>query len=98
MATDIAAPPELGVIHESPTIAISITTPISDTPSASNDTDADTSTDTSTNATPVRSGTPTGAVLVPGRERSGTVVARPIWDQPTPATRHRQHRTRQQLT
>ncbi|KAF7976784.1 hypothetical protein HWV62_5624 [Athelia sp. TMB] len=62
-----------------------------DPPSASTATDsagasdADTSTDTSTNATPVRSGTPTGTVLVPGRERSGTVVAQPVWDQP-PAT------------
>ena len=78
---------------------VSITPPISDTPSTiNNDTDADTSTDTSTNATPVRSGTPTGTVLVPGRDRSGTVVARPIWDQPPTGPRHRQHRARQQLT
>lgn len=50
-----------------------------DTPSTiNNDIDADTSTDTSKNTTPVRSGTPTGAILVLGRDRSGTVVARPI--------------------
>lgn len=50
-----------------------------DTPSTiDNDIDADTSTDTSTNTTPVRSGTPTGPILVLGRDRSGTVVARPI--------------------
>jgi hypothetical protein len=54
---------ELGVINESP----SITPPISDTPlTISNGTDADTS--ASTNATPIRSGTPTGTVLVPGPE------------------------------
>lgn len=70
---------DLDMIPES-----SRTPPISDTPSSNNDTDADTSTDTSTNATPVRSGTPTGTVLVPGRERSGTVVARPVWDEPGP--------------
>lgn len=94
---DIAAPTELGVIPE--LSSISLTPPVSDTPSSttSNDTDADTSTDTSTNATPIRSGTPTGAVLIPGRERSGTVVARPIWDQPAAVPRHRAHRARQQL-
>lgn len=54
-----------------------------DTPSTiDNDIDADTSTDTSTNTTPVRSGTPTGPILVLGRDRSRTVVARPIEDQP----------------
>ncbi|KIM92409.1 hypothetical protein PILCRDRAFT_122170 [Piloderma croceum F 1598] len=61
---------ELGIIHESPSITVSITTPISDTPvTISNDTDADTT--ISTNATPIRSGTPTDdttgiTVLVPG--------------------------------
>ncbi|KAF8748150.1 MYND finger [Rhizoctonia solani] len=38
------------------------------------------SSDASANATPVGSGTPTGSVVVPGRDRSGTVVGRPIWD------------------
>lgn len=96
---DIQPPTVLGIIHESPSMTLSMTPPVSDTPSTtSNDTDADTSTDTSTNATPVRSGTPTGAVLVPGRDRSGTVVARPIWDPPVTVPRHRTHRTRQQLT
>jgi hypothetical protein len=49
-----------------------------------------------TNAAPVRSGTPTGTVLIPGREHSGAVVARPIWHEPT-ASHHRTHRSRQQL-
>jgi hypothetical protein len=55
-----------------------VTLSISD---ASSSTDADTSTDTSTAATPVRSNTPTGAVFVQSRDRSGTLVGRPIWDQ-----------------
>ncbi|KAF8693847.1 MYND finger, partial [Rhizoctonia solani] len=38
------------------------------------------SSDALANATPVGSGTPTGSVVVPGRDRSGTVVGRPIWD------------------
>jgi hypothetical protein len=40
------------------------------------------SSDASANATPIGSGTPTGSVIVPGRERSGTVVGRPVWDDP----------------
>lgn len=129
VTADIPAPTDLGVIHESSppplplpgpvqalsTVPVSLTPPISDTPTTAHDAeDADTSTDTSTNATPVRSGTPTGAVLVPGRERSGTVVGRPIWDhQPAGLLRHHhlhrhqhrqqqqhnhQHRARQELT
>ncbi|KAG9091121.1 hypothetical protein FRC06_000701 [Ceratobasidium sp. 370] len=44
------------------------------------------SSDASANATPVGSGTPTGSVVVPGRDRSGTVVGRPVWDEvPRPA-------------
>ncbi|KZP15046.1 hypothetical protein FIBSPDRAFT_959179 [Athelia psychrophila] len=70
----------------------SMDTPSSTTtsfPANSNpDSDADTSTDTSTNATPVRSSTPTGTVLVPGRERSGTVVAAAVWDPPHTGTPH----------
>ncbi|EPQ50242.1 hypothetical protein GLOTRDRAFT_141598 [Gloeophyllum trabeum ATCC 11539] len=42
--------------------------------------DAETSTDNSTATTPVGSGTPTGAVVIPVRERSGTIIARPAWD------------------
>ncbi|QRV75660.1 MYND Zn-finger protein [Ceratobasidium sp. AG-Ba] len=38
------------------------------------------SSDASANGTPVGSGTPTGSVVVPGRDRSGTVVGRPVWD------------------
>ncbi|TFK84270.1 hypothetical protein K466DRAFT_527585 [Polyporus arcularius HHB13444] len=63
------------------------------TPSASRAQDTDTSADTSTNATPNGSNTPTGAVVVPGRDRSGTIIARPVWDQPT-ATIRRPHRSR----
>ena len=46
--------------------------------------DTDTSTEPSSNATPIGSNTPTGAVLVPNRDRSGTIIARPVWDQPPP--------------
>ncbi|KAI0737115.1 hypothetical protein C8Q80DRAFT_1214800 [Daedaleopsis nitida] len=63
------------------------------TPSASRAQDTDTSADTSTNATPNRSNTPTGTVVVPGRDRSGTIIARPVWDQPANTTR-RPHRSR----
>lgn len=43
--------------------------------------DGDTSAETSSNATPLGSNTPTGTVVVPARDRSGTVIARPVWDQ-----------------
>lgn len=42
--------------------------------------DTETSTDASTNVTPVGSGTPTGSVVVLSRDRSGTIIARPVWD------------------
>jgi hypothetical protein len=57
-------------------------------PSNSNS-DTDVSTDTSIAATPQESGTPTGSVVVNSRDRSGTIIARPIWDRiptPIPAT------------
>ncbi|THH31219.1 hypothetical protein EUX98_g2970 [Antrodiella citrinella] len=50
----------------------------------SRDTD-DTSAETSLNTTPVVSGTPTGTVMVPSRDRSGTIIARPVWDQASTA-------------
>ncbi|KAH9937923.1 uncharacterized protein BXZ73DRAFT_76542 [Epithele typhae] len=53
----------------------------------------DTSAETSTNATPNRSNTPTGSVVVPGRDRSGTILAQPVWDQPANTAR-RAHRAR----
>lgn len=61
-------------------------------PSNSN---SDTDIDTSTEATPIGSNTPTGSVLVTSRDRSGTIIARPVWDEP-PATvaRHRTLRPR----
>ncbi|KAF9460214.1 hypothetical protein BDZ94DRAFT_1266533 [Collybia nuda] len=46
--------------------------------------DTEMSTDASTAATPVESGTPTGSVVIPSRDRSGTIIARPVWD-PAPA-------------
>lgn len=67
-------------------------TPTSDTASAAAGSDPDTSTsaDTSRNQTPAGSNTPTGTIEVPGRDRSGTIIARPIWD----ATTRRNLRTR----
>ncbi|KAI0761553.1 hypothetical protein BD413DRAFT_456461, partial [Trametes elegans] len=56
--------------------------------------DTDTSTETSTNATPNGGNTPTGTVVVPARDRSGTIIARPIWDQPATTTTRRPHRSR----
>ncbi|OCB89318.1 hypothetical protein A7U60_g3519 [Sanghuangporus baumii] len=47
---------------------------------ATSDAETTVSTDTSANATPTGSGTPTTTVTVPGRDRSGTVVARRVWD------------------
>ncbi|KAI9436117.1 hypothetical protein BJY52DRAFT_658748 [Lactarius psammicola] len=68
-------------------------TPASDTASAAASSDPDTSTDTSRHQTPAGSNTPTGTVEVPGRNRSGTIIARPIWD-PTALAPRRTHRTR----
>src|SRR5262245_66375811 len=59
--------------------------------SADNASDADTSTDTSTAATPIRSNTPTGTIVVPGRDRGGTVIGRTTWDQ-IPMTNARRRR------
>ncbi|KAH9895309.1 hypothetical protein C8Q73DRAFT_774162 [Cubamyces lactineus] len=63
------------------------------TPGASRAQDTDTSAETSTNATPNGGNTPTGTVVVPARDRSGTIIARPVWDQPANTTR-RPHRSR----
>ena len=74
-------------------------------PSPANDaSDQDTSADPSATHTPAGSNTPTGTVEVPGRDRSGTVIARPVWDhraplQPTPGpstTIRRPRATREQ--
>ncbi|KAF8071460.1 hypothetical protein FPV67DRAFT_1560370 [Lyophyllum atratum] len=46
--------------------------------------DTELSTDASTAPTPIESGTPTGSVVVPSRDRSGTIIARPIWDPAPP--------------
>ena len=60
-------------------------TPTSDAASAAagSDPDTSTSTDTSRHQTPAGSNTPTSTVEVPGRDRSGTIIARPIWDSTT---------------
>jgi hypothetical protein len=68
-------------------------TPTSDAASAAAGSDPDTSTDTSRNQTPAGSNTPVGTVEVPGRDRSGTIIARPIWDTSTALLR-RNLRTR----
>lgn len=73
-------------------------TPPSDAASAAAGSDADTSTstDTSRNQTPAGSNTPTATVEVPGRDRSGTIIARPIWDTTTlPPRRNIRTRDRQ---
>lgn len=59
----------------------------------------DTSTEPSSNSTPLGTNTPTGTVMVPGRDRSGTVIARPVWD-PTPTVNnpiHQRGRTLRQV-
>ncbi|KAI0031123.1 hypothetical protein K488DRAFT_35573, partial [Vararia minispora EC-137] len=63
-------------------------------PSPANDTDPDTSTDASTTQTPDGSNTPTGTVEIPGRDRSGTIIGRPVWDSSTTTIR-RAHRARE---
>ncbi|KAF8885468.1 hypothetical protein BD779DRAFT_1471594 [Infundibulicybe gibba] len=59
------------------------------------DTDVDTSTENSATVTPLGSSTPTGSVIVPGRDRSGTIIARPVWDAPAPNTNQASTTTRQ---
>lgn len=49
----------------------------------------DTSNEASVNATPLGTDTPTGTVVVPSRDRSGTIIARPVWDQTPTAARGR---------
>jgi hypothetical protein len=56
--------------------------------------DTDTSTEPSSNTTPAGSNTPTGAVVVPSRDRSGTIIARPVWDQASNQTVTVPHRGR----
>ena len=70
---------------DSPTPASSAT--------AGSDPDTSTSTETSRHQTPAGSNTPTGTVEVTGRNRSGTIIARPIWD-PTALAPRRTHRAR----
>jgi len=64
-------------------------TPTSDAASAAAGSDQDTPTDTPRNQTPAGANTPIGTVEVPGRDHSGTIIARPIWDtRSCPSTTH----------
>ncbi|EKM57840.1 uncharacterized protein PHACADRAFT_251713 [Phanerochaete carnosa HHB-10118-sp] len=58
--------------------------------------DTDTSTEPSSNTTPAGSNTPTGSVVVPAqvRDRSGTIIARPVWDQVSAQATAGHHRGR----
>ena len=56
------------------------------------------STDTSANATPFGSNTPTGTVVVPGREHSGTELGRTQWDSETRTNQRPQPQTQTQAT
>lgn len=58
--------------------------------------DTDTSTEPSSNTTPAGSNTPTGSVVVPAqaRDRSGTIIARPVWDQVSTQATGGHHRGR----
>jgi hypothetical protein len=69
VTADMTAPTGLGVIPE--LSSISLPPFVSDIPSSATSNDTDTDTDASTNATPVRSGTPTGTILVRGRDAVG---------------------------
>ncbi len=53
----------------------------------------DVSADASIAVTPQGSGTPTGSVVIPARDRSGTVIGRPVWDQPQAQPVNRVHHT-----
>jgi hypothetical protein len=59
--------------------------------SADNASDADMSTDTFTAATPIRSNTPTGTIVVPGRDRGGNLISRTTWDQMSMNNARRRH-------
>ena len=50
------------------------------------------SAETSANAMPNGFNIPTDSVVVPSRDRSGTIIARPAWDQPANVT-HRIHQS-----
>ncbi|KAH8094463.1 hypothetical protein BXZ70DRAFT_358643 [Cristinia sonorae] len=97
IATDRIRPERVEAgAQEDDSMEVEQPTPEAQQPS-SRDTD-DTSAETSVNATPVVSGTPTGTVMVPSRDRSGTIIARPIWDPAStagPSTGHhrRPHRS-----
>lgn len=56
------------------------------TPATASGSDTEMSTDVSAAPTPIGSGTPTGSVVIPSRDRSGTIIARPVWDPLPPNT------------
>lgn len=72
-------------------VTVFSTLPVSGTPTISNSTVADTSTDTSTNSTSIHSGTPTGALFVPERERGGTNMGPPAATSASTPTDTSQH-------
>ncbi|EIW84287.1 hypothetical protein CONPUDRAFT_135786 [Coniophora puteana RWD-64-598 SS2] len=84
------APPsattEISIAPDTGSASVMVTSPADERPydrdssSSSRETGGSTSAETSVNTTPLRSGTPTGAVVVNTRERSGTIIARPMWD------------------
>ncbi|KAF9230393.1 hypothetical protein BU15DRAFT_91118 [Melanogaster broomeanus] len=99
-------PSDISIIADSSSQAVSIPVtsherPPYDRHSSSSSREADhPSAETSTNPTPPF-GIPTATVTVNGRERSGTIIARPVWDEPTGAhstTRPRAPRTRARMT
>ncbi|KXN82117.1 hypothetical protein AN958_03171 [Leucoagaricus sp. SymC.cos] len=69
-----------GTLTTTASTTTSFTTPRPSASTSTSNSDTDLSTANSTAATPLGTGTPTGVVVIPNRERSGTVIARPIWD------------------
>ena len=63
---------------------------------ATSDAESTMSTDTSANATLLGSSTPTGTVIDPGQERSGTVLGQTQWDSETQTNQQTQLRTQTQ--
>ena len=84
----VGAPSDISVIVQASSQPISVPVTSHERPlfgrhssPSSREVDTDTSAETSTNATP-SSRTPNATVVVNSRERSGTIIARPVWDEP----------------
>ena len=93
---------DISVIVDASSQPMSVTVTSHERPSfgrhSSREIDTDTSAETSTNGTP-SSRTSTATVVVNGRERSGTIIGRPVWDEPhgTNLIRSRPLRTRTRM-